>query len=279
MTEKIKIGTIDKDIYNKHFKFDSKDNFVNYDINIFKELKEKSELGLFKTKKHKTFTFGYIWLVSYLWKYSKYGQAKYDTDAIKSILGLNEKDSRVDYIIKRDGLLDEWGYTEATRDFPIATAFENNSLRIYTLEDIGENERRDFLRNYGNRYYCKKPIHQFEREDKTGLMFSKDDVFRITRSEFIRAALTKEIGCEGLYLYAYIKLKLKMSVKNNIVIYNNELKETTGFCDATIRRLTKNLEFAGMIKKETVAKNEGGKLTKTNSYSIVFQDSICSNKK
>lgn len=266
-----KILLIDKEKFDTHFRKDDKKNFVNFDIDIFNELNNMSDVGFFKVNKNKIFTFGYIWLVSYLWKYSKYGENKYDVGTIKSILGSSAEDKRLDYLVKRNGVLDKQGYTEPSRDFPITTSFEGDVVVITTVNDIGENEKKDYLKNYGNRYFCKKPLKQYGRNGKPGLMFSRDDTFSLTVSEFTRTVLCREIGVDGFYLYAYIKLKLKITNSSKVLIWFTELKEVTGFCDKTIRKYINSLQAAGMISKETVVGKSIDGHIKTSYYSIPLE--------
>lgn len=262
---------INKDLYEKFFKTDSKDNFINVDINTFGLFDELLESGKLKTNRHRTFAFAYYCLVSYLWKYSKYGDMEINTQDIKTILGIHSTEKRMDYIIKKNGLLDSIGLTETTRDFPISTTIyaEGEGILVTTLSDIEDGLAKDFLKNSGRRYTCKKPLLQYEREDNVGLMFSKDNVLSISLYEFTRCVLCPDIGFDGLYVYAYLKFRTKMLGNKALKIFYAELENRIGYKYKYLHTLIENLKLAGMITINTRFKVENGKVSRHNSYNII----------
>ncbi len=199
---------VNKEVYKKFFEKDNKENFLNMDIGIFNTINDLFSKGEIKRTSHKMITFSYLWLVGYLWKYSKYNNMEINTKDIKIILGLSPIEKRIDYLIKKDGLLDSIGMLETTRDFPIYSNFDKNKgIEITKLSNLSKDMMEDYLKRYNSRYTCKKPLFQYTREGKVGLMFSKDDTIPISVLEFTRIVLCPDLGVEGLYVYAYIKMR------------------------------------------------------------------------
>ena len=263
---------IDKDLYNNFFKKDNRDNFVNVDINTFELFDDLVATGKLKVNRHRTFAFSYYWLVSYLWKYSKYGYREINNQDIKRILGVSPVEKRMDYITKKKGVLDSIGLTETTRNFPINTTItEQDGIVVTTLSDVDDEIAQDFLKNYNSRYECKKPLLQYERDGKAGMMFSKDDVLSISVFEFTRCVLCPEIGFDGFYVYAYLKYRVKMLGKQAVNIYYAELEKQIGYKHRRIRTLVQNLVLAGLIEVKTEIRHEDGKVSQNNTYNTIYK--------
>ena len=260
---------IDKELYERFFKGDNKNNFINIDVNNFDEFNKLLATGDIKNNRHKTFAFSYYCLVSYLWKYSKYGEQEINVQDIKSILQLSVGDKRVDYLIKKNGVLDLFGFTETTRDFPMATTFdEDNMIEVKTLKDLGEETEKSFLAQYNNKYACKKPLLQYNRKDKAGLMFSKDDVVPISVFELTRTLLCPEISFDGFYVYIYLKYRCKMINYSDLRIFYAELEKHIGYKKRRIRELINALSNIGMIRVESEYGHENNRISRNNTYTI-----------
>lgn len=260
---------IDKEIFDKFFKGDNKRNFINIDINSFDEFNKLLATGDIKNNRHKTFAFSYYCLVSYLWKYSKYSTQKIGVQDIKRIMLLGEGDKRIDYIIKKGGVLDLFGFTETTRDFPVATTFdENNIICVKTLKDLDNETSKAFLSQCDKRYTCKKPLPQYSRNGKAGLMYSKDDVIPVSVFELTRTILCPEIGFDGFYVYMFIKYRCKMVAYSDLKIFYAELEKHIGYKKRRIRELINALSTVGMIKVESEYEHENKRISRNNTYRI-----------
>lgn len=263
---------INRELFEMYFKKDSKDNFANMDIHMFSILNEWIEEGSIKNQKHKTFTFAYYWLISYLWKYGKYGERLLSIKEIKTILGSSPIEKRLDYIVKKKGLLDVKGYTEATKDYPIYSSFGESNIELTMLSDIDEDIQKELIDNFGKNYFVKKPIMMLQRKDKNGLMFSNDDALKLSIFEFTRIVLCQELGVDGFYVYSWLKLKAKMSCKQIVNVYYSEMESDIGFKERRLRELLKGLEDAGLIKVHRTLKfdqNHNKPITK-NSYELLI---------
>lgn len=259
-----------KEVYLKYFEGESKENFINIDINIFDQLSELMGEDKLATDKQRTFAFAYYCLITYLWKYSKYGGSQtYSVADIKNILLISESTKVYDHIIKRDGVLDNAKFTETTRDLPIATVFDEfNNIQVQTLSSLNDKEySNSFLERLGKRFYCKKPLHQYERDGKEGLLYSRDDAFQVTSFEIIRFLLCKELSFDAFYLYMVFKLKFKMVKKDTMVISSSELEKYIGYKSRKINELVGKLVHIGAIENTVERiKDEKGKFTTVNYY-------------
>ena len=182
---------------------------------------------------------------------------------------MNPSEKRLDYLIKKGGILDLFGFTETTRDFPTATIFdERNMITVKTLKDMREDLAKSFLEQYNNRYTCKKPLLQYSRGNKVGLMFSKDDVIPISVFELTRTLLCPEISFDGFYVYVYIKYRCKMIGYESLNIFYVELERNIGYEKRRIRELINNLESAGMLKVESEYDHSEKRISRKNTYKI-----------
>lgn len=261
---------IDKELFDKFFKVDNKNNFINIDIDTFELFNELLATGEIKNNRHKTFAFGYYCLVSYLWKYSKYGEQEINTQDLKRLMLIIPTEKRFDYLIKKGGVLDSMGLTETTKDFPISTSFnELNQIEVTTLSMVDKDMAKDWLQQYGKRYTCKKPLPQYDRGDKVGLMFSKDDVLSLSVFEITRILLCNELGFDGLFVYAYLKYRNKMLGGNGVTMYYSELEKQIGYKQRRIRELISNLVSVDLLQIEAEFSHENNKVSRTNTYKII----------
>lgn len=246
--------------------------YVHMDINIFSQLNDLQGNKKIKNYKHKIFCYSYLWLCSYLWKYSKYGEIKILPHEIRSILGYAKGNKTIDYITKLNGVLDKEGFTETSRDFPIHTEIGDNGVIVSHLSDEDPETRKMFLMFHGNRYCYKKPLHQIERIEKgyvkMGLAYSREDALRVTVEEFNRILEDDNCGLTEFYVYGYLKMRSKMRGFNPVKIYLQEIANEVGCSKKTISLAIKRLGDIEMIKKSTIVKSEDGKISEDSRYSI-----------
>lgn len=254
------------EIYEKYLSNLNLENYVKIDNNIFSELDCIENDDRFKTKPHKAFTFSYLWLVSYLWKTCEYGNNLITVENIKEMLGLNPRDSKLDYIIKKSGLLDTEGYTETVRNFPVSISNGEKGIKLFMKDDLCDDIKNEYNKSYGNRFTCKKPIQQHDRNEKEGLLFSREDCIQLTLLEFTRTMSIA--GYEGFFTYAYLKYRSKMIGYGYVRMFAKELSSATGFSERKNRETIKSLVESNIILKKEEIKHIQGKISKNNSYSI-----------
>ena len=161
----------------------------------------------FKTIERKAFLYSYYYLLLWLYRYAKYGSIKITVKDIKEILGYSRKYDVLDYIIKKDGMLDQLGYTESTTDFPVTWEFENG-LEFTYFSDMDKDTRKIVSR--GSNYKIKVPVKGLHRTQESRIEGIEDGVFyeieNTHRIDFdVFAECIEKVGCKGFYVYGYLK--------------------------------------------------------------------------
>jgi len=87
---------------------------------------------------HIAFAYSYIYFVTWAYRYAKYGTVNelIDQKFIKKILGYNPTYKNLDYLIKKDGILEQIGYIRTEKDFPIAYSYDEiDGLQFQYIDD------------------------------------------------------------------------------------------------------------------------------------------------
>lgn len=255
-------------------------------MDFFKEdsLKEKNGLflddhyyklfnTLIKNEKIKNiqgaaFSFSYYYLASYLWKYAKYDKQLFDKKDYLNAILKRERYSIFDYLIKKDGLLEEEGLLKTTNNFPIAKEFdkETKEMNYFYIDDLDKESKREIISKTFKKYSAKKPIRFYQRESELGYNLDISNTVFISLYEFLKCIDNKELGYIGFYFYYYLKY--------NIVKYGGyegkplrttypKIKTELGINERMITKLTKELIKINLIKKESIlqANEKGIKMT------------------
>lgn len=158
---------------------------------LFTKLLELKEDKTIKSN-HAPFIYSYLYLNAYLYRYSIYETYVPSTSDIKEMLGMSKGTKTVDYIIKKDGLLDKLGLTYSTKDYPIHTMWvdedgnklerpqfnmlkeESNKINELFHGDLDEIQVAFGAKSYElayrkkhnllNNQYCKLPVFAFYRD-------------------------------------------------------------------------------------------------------------------
>ncbi|MFY0802150.1 hypothetical protein [Peribacillus frigoritolerans] len=175
---------------------------------IFEDLKDNMKKG-----SHIPVAYSYYYVVNWLYRHCKYGNIDIDINKIKEILGYNKGTRTVDYIFKKDGLLDTMNYTETTKDFPISWGLDDrNNLEFDMLSDQKEEDKLEFTKQMSRKYTIKCPIRALTRnpddnDDLDGTFHQRDNTHLIPFEVFMYCMSNEKIGCTGFYLYSFIKMK------------------------------------------------------------------------
>lgn len=184
------------------------------------------ELKIINNIQHRAFAYTYIYLTTYLWRYAKYSAISYTNstqDKLKEILG-RKGDERLNYIIKKNGVLEKLKWLETTNDFPIISEYhqEDNELEFTFISgwkdmDIWEEVKAP------NKFTVKRPIRGFNRYPNDPEMQEEyndgyedgtfeyiNNTHQIPFEVFMYCMSKKEVGIKGFYMYAYLFSKDKM---------------------------------------------------------------------
>ncbi|MGF9975327.1 replication/maintenance protein RepL [Viridibacillus arvi] len=220
---------------------------------------------------HIPFTYAYLYYQTYLYRYVKYDVHVPATSEIKLDLGYAQNYKPIDYIIKKDGLLDSEGITISTSDFPVIQEWKDQNrmkyerVKISTLSSLND-EHHNFVhdwkkeRNINLKQTIKYPVFAFFRDVTTydesvvyedslydGTFYFAENTTIIDIRVFEFCMNNKDLGVNGFYLYAYLK--------NQNYKYNDDFKATrirmakeTGMSERTVQTYMNALREHNLVK-------------------------------
>jgi hypothetical protein len=194
---------------------------------------------------HIAFCYAYYYLLLYLYRYSKYGLHRFQQGEIKEILQYAFNYKKVDYLIKKDGVLDAMGYAYSSTDFPVAykAVYDEVRNRVQDIEftmysDMKEYYKDEKLRNYKIKIPVKGLYRSKESEEDEhmdGTFYDIESTHGIDPLIFIKAMSNKDIGVTGFYLYGYLKRYNDMYPMGYDISYE-DLSKDTGIAQTTLNR-------------------------------------------
>lgn len=226
-------------------KYESKNFIVN---EVFEDLKSN-----ISSASHIAFSYSYLYLVQWLYRQAKYFNVKetIDNSKLKEILGYDKNNRTVNYLIKKDGLLDKINYLETTRDYPVSWTFtKDEPLEFLMSSDLDFEEGKEYLPTMPKRFYLKKPLKGFddrtvvikgEETEASGVFYQIDCTHNIPFEVFMYCMSKEDLGCVAFYLYSYLKHRNDIHVSGVDVSLDNLAKETG------ISRRTVN-KYIGLLK-------------------------------
>ena len=201
----------------------------------------------FKAVKHMSFAYCYYILISYLYRYCKYDLSeRIAPKDIKELAGYSPLNKQVDYIIKKNGLLDEIGYSETTRDFPVSWSVDGSWVDFNTYSDMSDDHKK--ILNIPSNFRIKKPVKGFHRTDESKIHNINDGTFyeignthEICLKEMLYISSKFEYGSVYFYLYQFFKIKNKQHPGH---YYKNEekLAQETGIPRTTLAIYLKKMK-------------------------------------
>lgn len=167
---------------------------------------------------HVAFAYSYYYLTSWLYRNAKYGHIDIDVGTIKEILGYSKTNKTMNYIIKKNGVLDEMGYTTTTTDYPVSWEVDDYNSPIFKLKsELEDDEINKTIRMRSSRFTVKYPIKHMHIDDydyntkaHTGIFYEVSNTHRIDFEVFSECMTNKDLGTTGFYLYSYLKNKNQM---------------------------------------------------------------------
>jgi hypothetical protein len=222
----------------ERLKYNEHQNKVYIHNEIFEELKLLHNKG----GSHVAFTYTYYFLICWLYRYTKYGELNIDVKMIKEILGYNATNKKLDYLIKKGGVLDEIGLTETSSDYPLLWTFEDG-LEFMMLSDFDEDVRK--LYQKGKNYKIKVPVKGLIRNGEEGTFYDITYTHEMTFDLFAHC-MGSELGCSGFYLYGY--LKYRCDKFNEYCVSLERLGEEVGMSKNTVDKYLTMLCLDGLVK-------------------------------
>lgn len=258
---------------------------------------------------HIAFAFSYVFLISYLYRYAKYHykdnddkEVFIDQDTIYKMCNTSP-DSRgkhgVNYITKKDGLLERLGYIRKVKEYPIDFQLKDRFSEVVTDFNTQQPEHVDFILNDDYevtyevngvelRYIQKSPypkrtisypvkaFHRFEEAEQdnyyNGYFIYPDYTTRIDINVFIHCMSIKELGTKGFYLYCFLKSKCDYYPAHEYTRSIRDMSHDTGLGKTTLVDLITTLEEYNMITNSHnfyVPNLPDGKKLPANRYTVI----------
>lgn len=181
-----------------------------------------------KSSKHIAYAFSYVFLVTYLYRYTKFGtHADYEftEEELKKLLTVSPTSKGMEgvtYITKRKGILEQLGYIKKVTNYPLEWFYFYDEIQtdgyveFLYFSDIKEDGLpSSMISNLKNRkinYPVKlldERIIEIDEEELEcpGILHDINYTTKTSIDIFIYCMTRKELGVEGFYLYCLIKFK------------------------------------------------------------------------
>lgn len=220
---------------------------------IFKDFQNRE---LFNSASQTVIAYCYYCLISYLFRYCKYGQgSEFNPETLKEILGYAANNKKLDIIVKKGGSVDLTGYTETIRDFPISYTYgEIDGLQFEMYSDF-DAETKALLAMPKN-FKIKKPVKAFFRDVESekegiydGVYYEINNTHLFDVLTFIEMMCDKGLGISAFYIYQYIRHKNDLHTEGYAAsLYR--LEREIGLSVDTLNKYLKKLEQRGYIEVE-----------------------------
>ena len=168
--------------------------------------------------KFTTFSYAYLYLNTYMYRWSTYGQYIPKVNEIKEILGLYGNDKRYNDVIKKDGILDAYGLTETVgfKDMPIVNIVDEfEELKFDLVSDIFPDSKCEVFKQWKQargitpKTTIKKPVlalhSNIKKDDNEGTFYEPINFTNIPFEVFAFCMSKKDLGFEAFFVYSYIK--------------------------------------------------------------------------
>ena len=254
----------------KELQFNNKESPVYVPNEIFNDLKRNV-----KGSSHIAFAYSYYYLMSWLYRYGKYGQIGLKVDDVKRILRYSPSNRDVNYLIKKNGVMDQLDYTYSSTDYPISWDWNNGDIQFMMLSDLDSDTKKLLVDMRGKNYKVKVPVKGLFRSKESeeenyfdGTFYDISNTHLIPFEDFL-LCMEREIGVTGLYLYGYLRCNCQWHNGK----YNSSLERIatdTGLSVNTVDRYIGKLINYGLVKyaEGTCKKIDGEFKRDANTYQI-----------
>lgn len=237
---------------------------------IFEELKVLHDKG----SSHVAFTYTFYYLICWLYRYAKYGEYKIDVKMIKEMLGYSPTYPDINYIIKKNGVLDQIGYTYSDTNYPLGWSYIDDELE-FTMHGDLDAEFKQFY-NRGKNYKVKVPVKSLWRSVESrhdglldGTFYNIEYTHEMNFEIFRECMENKELGCSGFYLYGYLKYRC-----DKFKEYNSSVERIgidLGMSKNTAEKYLGSLIRNGLVsyRSNDCKKIDGEFNKKANTYRVI----------
>ena len=240
---------MDKNEISVKLAYNKKQNNIYIPNEIFRDLSKCEELKNAQVP----FAYCFYYLITWLYQYAKYSHVCVDTKTIKEILGYKDNNRKITPVITENGILDQLGYTETSRDYPMVVELDEYDQLKFTLFSDFENEGFDVpvMSAKGKNSKFKVPLkafHRYDNEVEDGTFYDVSNTHSVPFELFMEFMTDKEMGCGGFYVYSFLVYKnqiLDTAYKNSV----RRIAESIGMSSSQVGRYIKKLEQRKLIHR------------------------------
>ncbi|PFW91329.1 hypothetical protein COL32_08905 [Bacillus pseudomycoides] len=208
-----------------------------------------------RTTTHVDVAYSYLYLITWLYRNAKYGvmsDQNTDVGTLKELIGFTSKEKRINYIIKKNGILDQLGLTKTIpyKEAPYSyTIDDDNVIDFETITQAG-------IKVENNRKTIKEPIfglYDSDGEYGYGTFFGGVDSDNISKTHnidfkiFIKCMTNKNLGTDAFYIYSFLKSKCDVA-GGTIEIAHDTIMKQTGITRGKMNIALDGLKKHGLIK-------------------------------
>jgi len=174
---------------------------------------------------------------------------------IKTLLGYNPDNKTVNYIIKKNGILDQIGYSYTTNDYPIAWSFENGEVSFTLISELDKEYKKLIGAENERNSKIKYPVKCFHRHEESldedildGTYYDIANTHCISFEAFAKCMEDDSLGVVGFYLYGFMKMKCQQfeEYKASYEWISKELHMSV----STVKRYIGRLLYNGFIQSK-----------------------------
>lgn len=233
------------------------------DVNIFLPNEIFQDLTCIDKSTHKAFAYAYYYYTCYLYRYALFTQSdssKITQKDIKQKLGYSPVEKRIDYMIKKGGVLDTIGYTSTTTDYPLMYVWDGDKEepQFITISDYkGDRSGVDRVCINDRNYKVKFPVKAFFRQPEdeqqqiyNGTFNEVSNTHSIAYSTFENMMANPNLECVGLFIYGFLRHRCSAFEKTGYQRSAGKIADELGFSKATVVKYLKELEECKYISVE-----------------------------
>lgn len=203
---------------------------------------------------HIAFSYSYYYLVSWLYRNAKYRECHINTPTIRQLLGYSRTNESMNFIIKRNGVLDKEKFTKTTNNYPVFWEFDEfGDPRFTLIKEVDKKFQREIRKARGNRFFVKYPIKHFHADEfdykeemKTGIFYDISNTHMVDFRVFVHCMSIQELGILAFYIYSFLANKNQLH-KKGYDISLEKLSEESGIPYRTTIRYLAMLRSYNLI--------------------------------
>ncbi|MFC0471884.1 hypothetical protein ACFFHM_15615 [Halalkalibacter kiskunsagensis] len=277
----------------RNLQFNEREVTVPLPNSIFEMLATNEKLLEAKAP-HTAVAYTYIFIVTWLYRFAKYGTLEHeecDVKAIKKILGYSSITKDLDYIVKKNGVLEQIGLikTVSFKQAPISWHWdkENNVFDGFTTYDEEQSERfpediqwlkdRGIIETTIRNKKIKYPIFAVDdlEEEVYGTFWNPDNTHMIPFKVFLKCMTNEKLGCTAFMIYGYLHSRCGMN-GGSIGVSIETISARTGIRESSRDRALDALKKYNLIKchAEDFIVGKGDLETPANTYETVVNANL-----